>query len=93
MNTEKVRPVLITEGVTGQSLTVECLKITGHAPRAGEYLVREWAKAGLHKSSAVRISKKLELPVSKVIKRIGKLQPLDIIGVEGAIEQQSKIAI
>lgn len=83
----KVRPVLILDKETA---TVLGLKMTGHSPRAGEYAVVHWKAAGLHKPTTVRISKQLKLPETCILKKIGRLSPADIVGVQKAIIAQSK---
>lgn len=75
----KVRPVLILEDTV---IFIDCLKMTSHAPRAGEYLLKRWKEAGLHKPTTVRLSKRLKLEQSAIRKRIGSLHPIDIIEIE-----------
>ena len=60
----KVRPVLVLED---RALMLDCLKMTGHAPRKGEYVLKDWRLAGLHKETTVRIRKCLTLKSSMII--------------------------
>ena len=75
----KKRPVLILENLV---LVIDCLKMTSKAPRPGEYALKMWREAGLHKSTTVRISKRLELEPKAMLKRIGALHPVDILEVQ-----------
>lgn len=78
----KTRPVLIL-GET--ALLLDALMMTGQPPRPGEYALKYWAEAGLHKQTAVRVSKRLRLSEEAVIKKIGSLQPADILEIEKII--------
>lgn len=75
----KVRPVIILED---EVVLIDCLKMTSHPPRDGEYALQKWQEAGLHKPTTVRISKRLVLPPDAFRKRIGALQPVDIIEIQ-----------
>ncbi len=72
----KVRPVLILDD---SAFLIDCLKMTSQAPRSGEYLLQKWQEAGLRKPTCVRISKRLALDPSRIIKRLGTLHPTDIL--------------
>ena len=75
----KLRPVIIL----GESaVLVDCLKMTGQTPRRGEYVLQKWKEAGLHKPTTVRISKRLALEKCALRKRIGSLQPVDILEIQ-----------
>lgn len=79
----KIRPVLVIKDTV---YTIECLKMTGHTPRSEEeYLIKEWRAAGLNKETTVRVSKRLSLQHVHVIKKIGHLQPVDIIEIQKRI--------
>lgn len=75
----KVRPVVILDDA---ALIVDCLKMTSHPPRQGEYVLAYWEEAGLRKPTTVRISKRLALDQSRFIKRLGSLHPFDIIEIQ-----------
>lgn len=75
----KVRPVVILDD---EALMVDCLKMTSQPPRPGEYVLKEWAKAGLHKATTVRLSKRLSLDKGAFIKRIGELAPVDVLEIQ-----------
>lgn len=75
----KARPVLILDYET---MTVICLKMTTHAPRKGEYTLRQWQYAGLDKPTTVRMSKRLRLSSDNLIKKVGKLHPVDIYAIQ-----------
>lgn len=79
INESKVRPILVLKD--GAHL-IDCLKMTGQPPRQGEYVLKKWKEAGLHKETTVRISKRLNLQSCKAIKKIGHLHPADIIEIE-----------
>ncbi len=70
----KKRPILI---LGDTAVEIDCLKMTGQKPRSGEYVLRDWAEAGLHKQTTVRISKRLILPKISLIKKIGSLSIFD----------------
>lgn len=77
----KERPVLV---ISKELYYVLSLKITSHSPRAnfpGEYSLVKWQEAGLHKQSTVRTSKKLKLVESDFVHKIGRLHPVDILGI------------
>ena len=78
----KVRPVLV---LNGGAVVIECIKMTSKPPRTGEYEVKMWKEAGLHKPTTVRLSKRLCLDANRVLKRIGHLDPVDIIKIEQLI--------
>lgn len=80
----KIRPVLVLQN--GNMITIECLKMTGQSPRAGEYTLQEWSKAGLNKPTVVRIGKRLHLNTSEIIKRIGRLDLADIVALEQILD-------
>lgn len=75
----KPRPVIILNDMT---IVVLCIKMTGQPPRSGEYVLREWKKAGLRKQTTVRVSKVLKLKPGAFIKRLGALQPIDILEIQ-----------
>lgn len=75
----KLRPVIILDDSVA---VVDCLKLTGRAPRPGEYVIQKWAEAGLHKPTTVRLSKRLSLDKAELRFRIGSLQPIDIFEIE-----------
>lgn len=75
----KVRPVLILDVET---MTVKCLKMTGHPPREGEYALQRWQYAGLHRQTTVRISKCLKLSPDSIRKKTGHLHPIDIMAIQ-----------
>ncbi len=74
----KIRPVIVLDD---QTVLVDCLKMTSKPPRPGEYELQQWQAAGLKKPTTVRISKRLALSNTAFIKRIGSLQPVDIIEI------------
>ena len=82
MPVSKYRPVVILEN---KGTTVLCLKMTSKPPREGEYILQEWASAGLLKATTVRISKVLSLPKENFVKRIGFLALKDIIEIQKLI--------
>lgn len=78
----KQRPVVIVEENVAFILA---LKVTSHKPREkfrGEYSIKFWSEAGLHKESTVRISQKLHLEKKDLSRRLGRLHPSDIIQIQ-----------
>lgn len=75
----KVRPVLIL-GVQ-EAVLIDCFKMTSHAPREGEYALKEWKAAGLRKETTVRLGKRLVLEQKRIRKKIGRLDKLDILNI------------
>ena len=74
----KQRPVLVLEdGI----VYVIALMITSHEQRDlyGEYDITKWQSAGLTKPSTIRTSRKLHLEEQDLIRKMGELQPLDIV--------------
>lgn len=78
----KVRPVLVIDDT---AVIIDCIKMTSKPPRRGEYVLKDWENAGLHKQTAVRISKRLRLEKARLIKQIGKLQLNDIVEIQKLI--------
>ena len=78
----KLRPVLVLED---SSVIIDCLKMTGQPPRQGEYVLKRWSEAGLHKQTVVRVQKRLALAPDSFVKRIGALSAIDIIELEKLI--------
>ena len=82
----KIRPVLI---IDTKLMTVFALKMTGQNPRAnysGEYSVIKWHEAGLDKQTVIRASKKLSLCDSDFVKRLGRLQVIDIVNIKSILQ-------
>lgn len=82
---EKVRPVLVLED--GTVFPVECLKMTSHEPRYGEYALVKWHDVGLRKPTTVRIGKVLLLNDEDFIKRIGRLSSIDIFNLDALLNK------
>ncbi len=80
----KVRPVLLLGACAA---VIDCLKMTGQSPRPGEYVLQKWEEAGLRKPTTVRISKRLALPENRLRRRLGMLQPVDIMEIERLLTQ------
>ena len=78
----KKRPVLYLEE---QDSFFICLKMTGTAPRFGEYALQDWQGAGLHKPTTVRIGKRLRLSQNDIICKIGHLSAIDIYSLSSMI--------
>ena len=76
----KLRPVLVIDEDTVYPIC--CLKMTSHPPRAGEYELIRWQNAGLRKPTTVRIQKRLRLSEADFKKKIGLLDPVDILNIE-----------
>ena len=74
----KQRPVLVLEDGT---FYVLALQITSHDQRNlyGEYDITKWQSAGLTKPSTIRVTRKLRLEKSDLIRKLGELQPFDIV--------------
>ena len=75
----KLRPVVVLEDSV---ILIDCLKMTSHAPRQGEYVLKRWKEAGLKKPTTVRISKRLLLEPSAFRKHVGSLHPIDILEIQ-----------
>lgn len=76
----KVRPVVIVDDSI--VATIDCIKLTSHPPRSGEYALKYWKEAGLHKPTTVRLSKVLSLSPTNLKTRIGSLHIVDILEIE-----------
>lgn len=64
MSASKVRPVLILDD---SAVLIDCLKMTSHGPRPGEYVLQDWQTCGLKKQTTVRLSKRLALDRKSVV--------------------------
>lgn len=83
----KDRPVLIMSGDSG--IYVLALKMTSHLKRnEDDYLLKNWGKAGLDCETVVRISKLSQIPIGKMIHRIGRLDAADIIEIDRIIKEK-----
>lgn len=83
----KIRPVLIIDTT---SIIVLALKMTSQNPRVNyswEYSVIKWHEAGLDKQTVIRASKKLSLCDSDFVKRLGRLQAVDIVNVKNILQR------
>lgn len=76
----KLRPVLVIDENTAYPIC--CLKMTSHQSRAGEYELIRWQNVGLRKPTTVRIQKRLQLDKVDFKKKIGLLDPIDILNIE-----------
>ena len=77
----KERPVIILADKRAYLIS---LKVTSAPPREhyyGEYVLKEWRKAGLAKESTVRISKKLKLIETDFVRKLGRVTPIDIMQI------------
>ena len=81
------RPVLIID-----KDYVYVLKITsqGHPERQYDVPIENWIEAGLDKESFVRIDKKLCIPKDDFIKRIGRLDSIDIKNITSEYNKMLK---
>ena len=68
------------------------LKITSqeHQEREYDIKIENWREAGLEKESYVRIDKKIEIPKKDFIKRIGKLDSIDIKNITSEYNKMLK---
>ena len=80
----KPRPVLVIDDNIAYPIC--CLKMTGHEPRRGEYALIRWSNAGLDKPTTVRIQKRLNVKADDFIKKIGSLDPVDIVNIESMLQ-------
>lgn len=74
------RPVLIT---SANKAVIVAFKITKSEPRNiwGEYELVMWKSAGLDVPSTVRLTKQINLTEKDMRRRIGTLQPVDILEI------------
>lgn len=85
-NQSKIRPVVILDYNT----IVDCLKATSAAPRANspaDYQLKMWGFAGLRKPTVVRVSKRIEIEQSRIVRKIGSLHPRDVYEIQKLILQ------
>ena len=78
----KIRPILILGTC---AVLIDCLKMTSHPARLGEYTLQKWSEAGLRKPTTVRFSKRLQLRQQCLRKKLGHLHPIDIFEIEKRI--------
>lgn len=77
----KVRPGLVIES-DGAYYIVG--KMTTHPPRNHypyEYALKDWRGAGLNFPTTLRLSHRVRLDRSKFIKKLGVVQPIDMIAI------------
>lgn len=87
-NNVKTRPVLVLENK--ELYPILTAKITKHSARrnySGEYEIKEWQEIGLRVPSTIRLSKRLLLQEADFNSKIGKLKPIDIIGVQEKLKE------
>ncbi|MDO4389139.1 MAG: type II toxin-antitoxin system PemK/MazF family toxin [Eubacteriales bacterium] len=78
----KTRPVIIAQDRTVYVLT---LRVTSHDPRENDpydYPLQEWKSAGLSRPSVVRIRKMAQLSPEQIGTYIGRLHPVDMVGIQ-----------
>ena len=80
----KKRPILI---LGEEVFLIDAFMMTGQPPRVGEYALKYWKEAGLHKETVVRVSKRLRLSENAIIKKIGSLHPSDILEIQRIISE------
>ena len=78
----KIRPVLILEN---KAFLITCLPITSNTSRPEDYVIKKWKEAGLIRPSSIRFLSMIDLDPSMILKRIGKLEPIDIIEIQSRI--------
>lgn len=78
------RPVLIT---SANKAIIIAFKVTKTGPRNmwGEYELVMWKSAGLDVPSTVRLTKQINLTEKDMRRRIGMLQPVDILEIQKMI--------
>lgn len=78
------RPVLIT---SANKAIIIAFKVTKSEPRNmwGEYELVMWNSAGLDVPSTVRLTKQINLTSKDMRRRIGVLQPIDILEIQKMI--------
>ena len=87
-NTVKTRPILVLEN--RELYPILAAKITSHPSRSnylGEYEIKEWREIGLKSPSPIRLSKRLLLQEVDFNRKIGRLKPIDIIGVQEKLKE------
>ena len=88
---EKIRPVLI---INEEVCFVLAYNITSHKPRNnffGEYDIIRWKESGLEKPSTVRLSSISKIKKEKFIRKIGKLNKLDMEKIVEILELYGKL--
>ena len=75
----KCRPVVV---IQDYCCSVDCVKMTSHTPRQGEYSLVGWKNAGLKKPTVVRVQKRLNMTAAHLIHKIGHLDPVDILALQ-----------
>lgn len=78
VQTSKIRPIVVLDDT---AVMIDCLKLTSQPPRFGEYVLQKWSEAGLNKPTTVRLSKRLSLSSTSLIKKLGSLQAIDILEI------------
>ena len=77
----KVRPVLVLKAVANGVLAA---KMTTHLPRGNypyEYAMVDCTGAGLNSQTTVRLSKRITLPPTDFLKKLGTVQPVDQVNI------------
>nr|DAW29047.1 MAG TPA: PemK-like protein [Caudoviricetes sp.] len=83
----KRRPVIIAKDSIVYVLT---LKVTTHSPRENDpydYQLVEWQFANLPSPSVVRIRKLAKLKPDKIHNYIGRLHPVDMLGIQTKMDE------
>ena len=77
----KIRPAVIIE-ITHNGIDALGLKVTSAPPRdQRDYILKDWAVAGLTKPSTVRTLKQMIVKPEFVIKVLGKLSQSDLANI------------
>lgn len=83
----KIRPVLI---IDPQHYYVIVCKMMTHEPRCGfpyEYLLQDWSGAGLSRPTTLRLSKRPRLEADRLIKKLGVIQPIDLVQIYAMLNE------
>lgn len=83
----KIRPVLVLEN---KGCYIIAGKMTSSPPRSEfdyEYAIQDWKGAGLAHETTLRLYKTLNLNESAFKRKIGDLQPVDLIEVMKILDQ------
>lgn len=71
----KQRPIIV---YNDNEMFVVSIKVTSQAPRPGDYVIQDWAEAGLSKPSVAQLNEMVHIQKLDIKQRIGRLSDKDI---------------
>jgi len=79
----KLRPIVVLD--EDRYCLIGLYATTQGSGYHNDYPIKQWEKAGLRKQTFVRLGLEIEVDKAFVVKKIGRLQEIDIEAIEGEL--------